>query len=133
MFIFTKNERVIFLSTCKKVIYSKANTACCPNPEIIVTENCQDISNILDAPAINVWNSPNQMISFTFLVNLEATSPASLVVTNNNITLPAIIVQPGTSVTRTFRGVTLITVAATDPGEVTSGRFCFKLYKQVTL
>ena len=119
---------------CNRIIYSPANQACCPNPETIVTENCQDLSRIADTPAVTIWNSPaNQYMSFTFFVNPEETSPASIVVTNNGVALPAIIVQPGTSVTRTFRGVTLITVAATDAGETTGGRFCYKLYKQVTL
>ncbi|MGH0945306.1 S-Ena type endospore appendage [Bacillus mycoides] len=122
------------MSTCKKIIHSTANPACCPNPEVIVTENCQDLINISDTTTpTTIWRSPNSYISFTFFVAPEATSPASLVITNNNATLPAIIVQPGTSVTRTFRGITLITVAATGAGETTSGRMCFKLYKQVTL
>ncbi|MGH0945482.1 S-Ena type endospore appendage [Bacillus mycoides] len=118
---------------CNQIIYSPANTACCPSPETIVTENCQDLDNIADTPVTTIWSSPNSYMSFTFFVNPEETSPASIIVTNNNTVLPAISVQPGTSVTRTFRGVTLITVAAADAGETTGGRFCYKLYKQVTL
>ncbi|MEW4320483.1 hypothetical protein Q0N71_31865 [Bacillus thuringiensis] len=118
---------------CNQIIYSPANQACCPSPETIVTENCQDLDNIADTPATTIWSSPNSYMSFTFFVNPEETSPASIIVTNNGVAQPAISVQPGTSVTRTFRGVTLITVAAADAGETTGGRFCYKLYKQVTL
>lgn len=123
------------MSSCgNQIIYSPANQACCPNPETIVTENCQDLVNIADTPVTTIWSSAtNQYMSFTFFVNPEETSSASIIVTNNGVAQPVIIVQPGTSVTRTFRGVTLITVAATDAGETTGGRFCYKLYKQVTL
>lgn len=119
-------------NNCNQIKKSPANQACCPTSKVIVTEGCMDFDDITSTP-ITIWTSPNSYMSWTFFTNPEETSPANIVTINKGAPDNTPGIQPGTAVARIYRGVTSITLTSSGPGETTGGRFCYKIYKPITL
>ncbi|MGH0945681.1 S-Ena type endospore appendage [Bacillus mycoides] len=116
-------------SCTKNILYTTANTFCCPKLEIVMQETCQEFQGIVgDGQPITVFNpSLYQSISLTLFVDPSTTGNITL--DGNSIihSIPDITVQPGSNATMYVPKARLVTLSIPN-GEIFTGKLCTKIY-----
>ena len=107
-----------------------SDCCCCPPAKVFQEKICGNFSNLTTADVTQiVWSGPTgDIFEGTFEIFNSANSGVAVTGTiTANPTVPAFMVPPGFSISRTALRPTAFTILA-PPG--TSGTFCITLYKR---
>lgn len=116
-----------------QIIFSKANSFCCPCSKISITEWCEDFNDITNTTTFFQGNGAH--ISATIFNNTpirQGSARADLDVIINGNAAAGERVESGSAITITVRSLNTLAIRSIS-NEVppVSGRICFKQYKKV--